>query len=130
LLKEVLDMRRRLRQEKLKVNSHLFDLKQGRGGMVDIEFLVQYLVLRNAAGNPDLLHWTDNVRLIQTLIETRTIDEYSAHLLKHAYLVYRAMAHQLNLQEKPAVVPKKKFAELTRAVLDIWHHFTGDGRAV
>jgi glutamate-ammonia-ligase adenylyltransferase len=103
----------------------MFDLKQDTGAMVDIEFLVQYLVLLKSYEYPGLLQWTDNVRLIQTLITTGAIDEYTAHILKHAYLIYRAVAHQASLQEKPAKVPQEKFSHLRNRVEKIWNAFLG-----
>jgi len=119
LLKEVKAMRERMRAEQLVPETGGFDLKQGIGGMVDIEFLVQYLVLLMSYQNRELLDWTDNVRLLQTLIETGAIDEYTAHLLKHAYLIYRATAHKLSLQQKPAIVSDDRFDRLHRKVAAI-----------
>jgi glutamate-ammonia-ligase adenylyltransferase len=123
LQEEVASMRERMRKELLKSEAGIFDLKQDTGGMVDIEFLVQYLVLLKSYANPALLQWTDNVRLIQTLITTGAIDEYTAHLLKHAYLIYRAAAHQASLQEKPAKVPQEKYSHLRIRVQKIWNTF-------
>lgn len=125
LQQEVTRMRQRMRQELLKPKAGIFDLKQDTGGMVDIEFLVQYLVLLKSHAYPALLQWTDNVRLIQTLISTGAIDEYTAHILKHAYLIYRAAAHQASLQEKPANVGKDKFSHLRQRVEGIWNSFFG-----
>jgi len=48
------------------------------------------------------------------------MDEVTAHLLKHAYLIYRAVAHQLSLQEKPAQVPREKFDRLQKRVIEIY----------
>jgi len=123
LTAEVADMREKMRQELLKPESGVLDLKQDPGAMVDIEFLVQYLVLLHSHKYAGLLKWTDNVRLIQTLIETGAMDEYTAHILKHAYLIYRAAAHQLSLQEKPAKVPRKEFSHLQERVTEIWQAF-------
>ncbi|MGD8471278.1 MAG: bifunctional [glutamate--ammonia ligase]-adenylyl-L-tyrosine phosphorylase/[glutamate--ammonia-ligase] adenylyltransferase, partial [Desulfobacteraceae bacterium] len=120
---EVVGMRERLRKELLKPEKGMFDLKQDTGGMVDIEFLVQYLVLLKSYEYPELLKWTDNVRLIQELITTGAIDEYTAHILKHAYLIYRAAAHQASLQEKPAKAPNEKFSHLRSRVEKIWNTF-------
>ncbi len=120
LKEEVVHMRERMRQELLKPEAGLFDLKQDAGAMVDIEFLVQFLVLLNSHKHPGLLQWTDNVRLLQTLIETGTMDGITAHQLKHAYLIYRAVAHQLNLQEKPAKVSREKFDLLQKRVAEIY----------
>ncbi|MGD9086811.1 MAG: bifunctional [glutamate--ammonia ligase]-adenylyl-L-tyrosine phosphorylase/[glutamate--ammonia-ligase] adenylyltransferase, partial [Desulfobacterales bacterium] len=125
LQQEVVRMRSRMRQELLKPQRGMFDLKQDTGGMVDIEFLVQYLVLLKSHEFPALLQWTDNVRLIQTLITTGAIDEYTAHILKHSYLIYRAAAHQASLQEKPAKAPEQKFSHLRHRVEKIWKAFLG-----
>jgi len=120
---EVVDMRERMRSELMKPEKGIFDLKQNIGAMVDIEFLVQYLVLLNSNKYAGLLKWTDNVRLIQSLIETGAMDEITAHVLKHAYLIYRAAAHQLSLQEKPAKVPIEKFHHLQKRVAEIWQSY-------
>ena len=120
LKEEVVRMREKMRKELLNPEPDVFDLKQDVGAMVDIEFLVQYLVLLNSHKHPGLLKWTDNVRLLQALIETGVLDEYTAHLLKHAYLIYRAAAHQLSLQEKPSRVPREKFSLLQQRVIEIW----------
>jgi glutamate-ammonia-ligase adenylyltransferase len=125
LQEEVVSMRQRMRNELLKPEAGIFDLKQDPGGMVDIEFLVQYLVLLKSNEYPALLKWTDNVRLIQTLITTGAIDEYTAHHLKHAYLIYRAAAHQASLQEKPTKAPEEKFSHLRTRVENIWDSFLG-----
>jgi len=117
---EVAGMREKMRDELLKPEADVFDLKQDRGAMVDIEFLVQYLVLLNSHKYNALVNWTDNVRLIQTLIETGVMDEYTAHVLKHAYLIYRAAAHRLSLQEKSTRVPQTKFSRLQERVAKIW----------
>ena len=125
LQQEVVGMRDRMRKELLKPEKGVFDLKQDTGGMVDIEFLVQYLVLLKSYEYPELQKWTDNVRLIQELITTGAIDEYTAHILKHAYLIYRAAAHQASLQQKPAKAPDEKFSHLRSRVEKIWSTFLG-----
>jgi glutamate-ammonia-ligase adenylyltransferase len=67
LKKEVMDMRNRMRKELLKKAPDTFDIKQGRGGMVDIEFLIQYLILLHAHRFPELVTYSDNVRQIRSL---------------------------------------------------------------
>ena len=109
-----------MRSALLRDEPDTFDLKQGIGAMVDIEFLVQYLVLLHANRHPALLRWTDNVRLLQSLLENGLIHANTAHLLRHAYLIYRADGHRLSLQEKPARVAKAKYADLSRKVAWIW----------
>ena len=125
LRQEVSDMRKRMRNELLKPTAGRFHLKQGIGGMVDIEFLVQYLVLLHANRHPGLVRWTDNVRLLQSLAEHGIISGNTAHLLRHAYLIYRADAHRLSLQEKKARVPATKYDHLSQRVASIWDSYLG-----
>lgn len=117
---EVLTMRERMRKERLRAEQDVFDLKQDAGGIVDIEFLVQYLVLLKSSRHSELTKWTDNVRILQTLAETKIIDDKTAHFLKEAYLTYRLTAHRLSLQEKPAKVEETRFSNIREQVKEIW----------
>ncbi len=123
LQEEVVDMRDRMRKELSSHDPEYFDLKQDWGGIVDIEFLVQYLVLLKSSEYNELTRWTDTVRLLETLNQTGIIEAHTAHLLKVAYLTYRAAVHQLSLQEKPAKVPENKFRSLRKKVHEIWNDF-------
>ena len=123
LQKEVLTMREKMRSTLTQKDSDSFDLKQDRGGMVDIEFLVQFLVLLNAHRFKELVTYPDNVRQIQALSETGIIDEKVAHLLRRIYLVYRATVHRLNLAEKPHTVPEGTFQDLRQHVEKIWSFY-------
>ena len=123
---EIARMRGRMRKELLKVGSGEFDLKQSPGGIVDIEFLVQYLVLRGAHRHPDaLLRWTDNVRLLGALADVGLLDRETAHVLRIAYLVYRAVGHKLSLREQPGRVPAERFAPIRERVVETWTRFLG-----
>jgi glutamate-ammonia-ligase adenylyltransferase len=123
LRKEVRNMRMRMRKELLKPQAGIFDLKQDPGGMVDIEFLVQYLVLLNAHKYPDLVRWTDNVRLIGTLANAGIIDDITAYILRKAYLTYRIVGHRLSLREQAAAVPEERFRLLREKIEELWEVF-------
>ncbi len=82
---EIVQMRSRMRREKLIHEAGRFDLEQGFGGLVDIEFLVQYLVLAEASRHPSLVRWTDNVRLLETLKDVGILEEEDALLLHEAW---------------------------------------------
>jgi len=120
LKQDVVDMRERMRKELSSTDPGLFDLKQDTGGIVDIEFLVQYLVLLKSCEYKELLKWTDIVRLLETLKETRIINDPVAHILKVAYLTYRSAVHQFSLQEKPAKAPETKFRGMRENVSQTW----------
>ncbi|MEW6078285.1 MAG: bifunctional [glutamate--ammonia ligase]-adenylyl-L-tyrosine phosphorylase/[glutamate--ammonia-ligase] adenylyltransferase [Thermodesulfobacteriota bacterium] len=119
LLEEVNSMREKMRAEHGNRDSNLFDLKQDKGGIIDIEFLVQYLVLANAHEHPELSRWTDNIRLLETMAEHGILDVESAGRLKKSYVAMRAQIHKLNLQEKPSVVPAVDFADYRSAVSEL-----------
>jgi glutamate-ammonia-ligase adenylyltransferase len=123
LCRDVCEMRDRLRKEHAGKYPQQFDIKQDRGGIVDIEFLVQYLVLLKSHAFSALIQWTDNVRLLQTLIETGILADVQAHFLKEAYLTYRAVVHRLSLQEKPAIVSESRFQTVRKDVQTIWNHY-------
>ncbi|MDY6904161.1 MAG: bifunctional [glutamate--ammonia ligase]-adenylyl-L-tyrosine phosphorylase/[glutamate--ammonia-ligase] adenylyltransferase [Thermodesulfobacteriota bacterium] len=116
LLAEITDMREKMRAEHGNTDPELFHLKQDGGGIIDIEFLVQYLVLANAHAHPEITQWTDNVRLLETMAGHGIIDVESAGRLKDAYIALRTKIHKLNLQEKPALVPADAFADQRAAV--------------
>jgi glutamate-ammonia-ligase adenylyltransferase len=125
LRRSVADMRDRLRKESLKGNAGGFDLKHGEGGMVDIEFLVQYLVLRYAHQHDELVRWTDNVRLIGALSRCGIFDDVTAYFIRKAYLTYRIVGHRLDLKEQPAIVSDDRFRSLRRIVRRNWDRFLG-----
>jgi glutamate-ammonia-ligase adenylyltransferase len=120
---EIADMREKLRQEQGTKNDEHFDLKQGRGGIVDIEFLVQFLVLARSHQFPALTEWTDNVRLLVTLIDSGLLEPETAYFLREAYLIFRAAAHRLSLQNQPARVPAGRFRKPRRRVERYWQRF-------
>jgi len=123
LREEVRNMRRRMREELSSHEPGIFNLKQDAGGIVDVEFLVQYLVLLHAYTHPELLEWTDNVRLIGTLARVGIIDDMTAHILRKAYLTYRTLGHRLSLEEKPAKAPEEGFRSLREKIKEIWTVF-------
>ncbi|HUV50129.1 MAG TPA: bifunctional [glutamate--ammonia ligase]-adenylyl-L-tyrosine phosphorylase/[glutamate--ammonia-ligase] adenylyltransferase [Anaerolineae bacterium] len=123
LQEEVCAMRERMRRELLSPEPEMFDLIQDKGGIVDIEFLVQYLVLLKSHEYAELLKWTDNVRILETLTQTGIIDKDIAILLKEAFLTYRSAVHKLRLQEKPARIPENEFYGLRQKVKKIWKLF-------
>ena len=123
LAREVLQMRERMREHLLPKqgpDAAEFHLKQGAGGIVDIEFMVQYAVLAWSHRVPELARWSDNVRVLETLGREGLIGQSECELLTRAYLTYRSAAHQLSLQQQPDVVPADRFSELRAAVSAIW----------
>jgi glutamate-ammonia-ligase adenylyltransferase len=125
LKKEVSDMRERMRTERLKAQPDQFDLKQSRGGIVDIEFLVQFLVLNNAHACEDITIWTDNMRLLESLDGEGIITGCEAERLQNAYLIMRKAIHRLNLMEKNLQVTDGRFDTHKDQVIEIYNKYLG-----
>jgi glutamate-ammonia-ligase adenylyltransferase len=98
-----------------------FDLKQDAGGIVDIEFMVQYAALAWSREHPQLLRYTDNIRILDGLEEAALVSSDDVRLLQEAYKAYRAAAHRQALQKQPGVVSGDQFHPERRGVLRIWH---------
>jgi len=97
-----------------------FDLKQDAGGIVDIEFMVQYAALAWSHSHPPLLRWTDNIRILEELEHEGLMPAEDASLLREAYKAYRSAAHRQALQKDAGVIPGDQFADERRQVLRIW----------
>jgi len=97
-----------------------FDLKQDAGGIVDIEFMVQYAALAWSQTHPPLLRWTDNIRILEELEKAGLMPVEDASLLREAYKAYRSAAHRQALQKDAGVIPGDQFADERRQVMRIW----------
>ena len=120
LRKEVIEMRNRMRKELSKEKKGQFDLKQGAGGIVDIEFMVQYGVLAWANEKSDLLEYTDNIHLLEALATAKLMAKADVKVLSDAYRIFRARLHKMALQEQPGLVDAEEYNELSTAVRQIW----------
>jgi glutamate-ammonia-ligase adenylyltransferase len=117
---EVLDMREKMRAELCMRDDATFDLKQGEGGIVDIEFLVQYLVLLNAPRDPRLIHYSDNIRQLEALENAGILASEDAEWLANSYRTYRERGHRLSLSGDARTVPADEFIDLRTHVVRIW----------
>ena len=97
-----------------------FDLKQDAGGIVDIEFIVQYAALAWSWQHPELVVYTDNMRILDALNASQLFTEPDALLLQEAYKSYRAAAHRFALQKQRAVVGGEAFHDERKGVLRVW----------
>lgn len=97
-----------------------FDLKQDAGGIVDIEFMVQYAALAWSRQYPELVEFTDNIRILEGLERVGLLPGKDARLLQEVYKAYRSAAHRQALQKQPGVVSGDQFHDERRSVLRIW----------
>ena len=101
--------------------SGLFDLKHDAGGMIDIEFIVQYLVLRHACKYPQLTADIGNIALLGLCGELGLIDLPLARKVADAYRTFRKLQHQIRLQgHERARVETERVREEAEAVNKLW----------
>ncbi len=125
LRQEVLAMRRKM-HEGHPNRSGLFDLKHDQGGMVDIEFLVQYLVLGHACDHPELLDNAGNIALLGRAGALGLVDAALSARVADAYRRYRRLQHQLKLDDAAyARVDASTVADERAAVRALWDAVLG-----
>lgn len=120
LQNEVREMREKMRAHLGNKHRDRFDIKADEGGITDIEFITQYLVLRYAHDKPKLTRWSDNVRILELLAQNDIMDEQEAMALTHAYTTLRDELHHLALQEQPGHVAQTCFEAERTLVRASW----------
>ena len=130
LCADVREMREKMRAQLDRSRGGRFDLKQGHGGIADIEFMVQYYVLRWAVRYPDLLDWTDNIRLLETLARHALLPTEQAVVLADGYRALRSASHRLALQNEPGLIPEQQLQEERRQVREVWQDLFGPEESI
>lgn len=123
LRKDVISMRQKMRKELDRSDQDVFDLKNGAGGIGDIEFLVQYLVLSQANEHPDVIVYSDNIRQIDALVEAGCLESAAGRSLQDCYRSYRLRQHRLVLDKRPALADVAEFEKERKFVASIWHQW-------
>ncbi len=117
---DVISMRAKMRDELDRSGAETFDLKHGRGGIGDIEFIVQFLVLANAAREPALIEYSDNIRQLDALAACGVVTAEEAEGMQRVYRHYRRRQHHLALETAAPLLPASEFGSERDAVLDLW----------
>ncbi len=99
---------------------HQFHLKQDFGGLVDIEFLAQYVVLAFAHDYPNLAIWSDNVRIFEEVAKTGLWSTERCEKLIQSYLSLRKKTHELALMEQKTIVQDDTWQETREFVRGVW----------
>lgn len=103
----------------------LFDIKHDRGGMVDIEFMVQFLVLGYAWKYPQLTENRGNLWLLKTAAELGLIDPQHSESVRSLYRKLRRLQHQLRLNNpSPCRIDAGQID--TTAVIELWQKLLGE----
>lgn len=124
LKQSILAMREKMRKH-LVSSDVAFDLKQGTGGIADIEFITQYLVLAHSHEHPRLCEYSDNIRILTTAQELKLISDVEAQNLISAYQIFRCESHSQALQGENASTEHDLTTE-RNAVIECWQHLFAD----
>lgn len=122
LAAEVLKMRRRMAEH----HGDEQGVKRGTGGIVDIEFMVQYLVLAHAHQHPDLAAYPDNMRILETAERLELLPAAVAGNLREAYLALRAEWHRSVLDLPDSDRAAEVLASHRDRVRDAWREVFGE----
>jgi glutamate-ammonia-ligase adenylyltransferase len=125
LHEDVVSMRRRMRKELDRSDEQRFDLKHGHGGIGDIEFIVQFLVLGNAAKYPAVIRYSDNIRQLAALASVGRLDIQTAARLQSVYRAFRRRLHHLSLNDRPPFVGSDEFSTERKFVAAVWQSHLG-----
>lgn len=125
LRQEVVDMRLKMRDhlgsEKKHRGEAVFDLKHDAGGIVDIEFMVQYGVLAWSHADPTLVRFTDNIRILECMLQSSRLEAQEVNQLIEAYKAYRSLGHKLTLQQQAGLVDEEQCISERTTVTRIWN---------
>lgn len=116
LLSEVQAMREKMLAANAPKTAERFDVKQSRGGLIDIEFLVQYLLLAHAHDEPVLVRMSDNIRQLAALEATGYITSIDAMTLRDSYRRLRMAAHHRFLNQQTEVEKASDWQGVREAV--------------
>jgi glutamate-ammonia-ligase adenylyltransferase len=125
LRRDVAHMRQRMRRELSVAAPGCFDIKQDSGGLVDLEFLVQYLVLSNAQRVPELLQEHGNVMQLRRLVAAQVLPQARVEPLVEAYYALRRLAHHASLRGEPAVTDLSAAATAAEVVSCAFEELVG-----
>tara|TARA_Y100001935_G_scaffold250375_1_gene250395 strand:+ start:140 stop:2950 length:2811 start_codon:yes stop_codon:yes gene_type:complete len=121
LREDVKIMRKKMAKKLDRSDKVFFDIKQGSGGLVDIEFIVQYLVLKWASRYPELADWTDNARILENLEKYDLLEGSSSNELFLIYSRLRGLIHKYSLQELEPMIPQKELKLEREKVIEMWN---------
>ena len=120
LKSEIIVMRERMRSAH-PVKGEFFDVKHSPGGMIDVEFVMQYLVLCHAAAHPELTANTGNIALLERAELIGLLPPGVGHAAADAYRELRRVQHRARLDEAPTHVLPAELQSQRDAVLALWH---------
>jgi len=118
---EVMSMREKMRKHLDKSTENLMDIKQGQGGLVDIEFITQYLVLAHCHQYNELSEHRDNLSLFKLMAKLNIITELEQQTLADSYHLLRVLGHKATLQNEALLIDINEYQP--QGVITLWQKF-------
>ena len=126
LRQDVLTMRKKMRDAHGSKGDTVFDLKHDSGGLIDVEFLTQYLVLGHAHANPQLTGNLGNIALLRIAGELGLIPADLAAACADSYRELRRLQHRQRLNDLPSRVAPDEAEAARRPVIAMWRTVFGE----
>ena len=118
---EIIAMRQRVSQAHAE-KTGVFNLKHSPGGMIDAEFVTQYLVLLHSAQHPRMLENRGNIALLERADDLGILpaNQQLGHAAARAYRELRRLQHRFRLNEEPMQCPANSVQEQASAIRALW----------
>ncbi|RBP29115.1 glutamate-ammonia-ligase adenylyltransferase [Marinobacter pelagius] len=123
LREEVVEMREKMRASlgtPESRRSEVFHIKHDPGGIVDIEFMVQYLMLAWCSDHPELTQWSDNIRQMEELGRAGVLPVEDTEKLRETFITLRSTIHRRALQNLNSQVEGDEFPEERDYIQSMW----------
>ncbi|OOF70011.1 bifunctional [glutamate--ammonia ligase]-adenylyl-L-tyrosine phosphorylase/[glutamate--ammonia-ligase] adenylyltransferase [Rodentibacter caecimuris] len=122
---DIREMREKMYRALSKSKENEFNIKTDRGGITDIEFIAQYLMLAYAPLHSALTMWSDNVRIFDDMASYQLISDNDCEKLKQCYVDLRNRIHHLNLIGQPSIVSDSEFDLERKFIQSYWQKLLG-----
>ncbi|MBY6222503.1 bifunctional [glutamate--ammonia ligase]-adenylyl-L-tyrosine phosphorylase/[glutamate--ammonia-ligase] adenylyltransferase [Marinobacter nauticus] len=123
LRQEVVDMREKMRSNlgtPAARQNDVFHIKHDNGGIVDVEFMVQYLMLAWCPEHPELTQWSDNIRQLEELGRAGVLPVEDTERLREVFITLRSTIHRRALQNLNSQVEGGAFTEERDYIQSMW----------
>ena len=122
LTEEIISMRTLMISKSPSKNQYLLaDLKNSRGGLIDIEFIVQYIVLAYSSEYPDLCMNKGNFFLLKLIGEKKLAPKAMVTKVANIFLKYRTLIHENRLQSLNNKLPTEIIENDMKCVVNLWN---------
>ena len=122
---DITEMRSRMIEVNCQSTDTVYDIKLGEGGIVDIEFLIQYWILLHVRNHPELLAPRTTREAISALVDLQLIPVLTGEKLLDSYRIYLRRSLDLKLMDLPVLAGQDELLVNRNAVIEVWKQTFG-----